>query len=205
MSAPFCNKRITSSLSPAAHAAKYTQSAENLILRSICLGCGGSRFVSDVSQRFNCSALLKRAELDRVSRDIIWSTLDSHSLARSLHLLAACCPHTISVHCRWRERSPVDEPRELLDSCLGYSWNARDRSVASERSDSERLHCATQRASLKTRNNLTPILRSATERPAAHTCSSSRGDAIIGYPLPHGTPTLPSVCAKTTRLLVGGY
>lgn len=70
MSAPFCSRRTTSSLSLAAHAARNTQSAENLILRAIWRGCAGSRFVSDCSQRFSCSARLNRAELERVSRDI---------------------------------------------------------------------------------------------------------------------------------------
>lgn len=74
MSAPFCSKRTTSSLSLAAHAARNTQSAENLILRATWRGCAGSRFVSDCSQRFSCSARLNRAELERVSRDIAPAT-----------------------------------------------------------------------------------------------------------------------------------
>lgn len=80
MSAPFWSRRTTSSLSPAAHAARNTQSAENLILRAICRGWAGSLFVSDCSQRLSCSALLKRAELERVSRDIVPVDLGSEPL-----------------------------------------------------------------------------------------------------------------------------
>ena len=75
MSAPFSSRRTTSSLSPAAHAARKTQSAENLILRAICRGSAGSLLVSDCSQRLSCSALLKRAELERVSRDMFQSRM----------------------------------------------------------------------------------------------------------------------------------
>lgn len=71
ISAPCCKSLYTSSLSPAAHAAKNTQPEEKLIFRDFCLGYTGSRFVSDSSHRFNCSALLKRAELVRVSIDMI--------------------------------------------------------------------------------------------------------------------------------------
>lgn len=71
ISAPCCKSLCTSSLSPAAHAAKNTQPEEKLIFRDFCFGWTGSRFVSDSSHRFNCSALLKRAELVRVSIDMI--------------------------------------------------------------------------------------------------------------------------------------
>lgn len=70
MSAPFSSSLSTSSLSPAAHAAKNTQPDENLTLRDLCFGDTGSRFVSDSSHLFSCSALLNRAEFDRVSRDM---------------------------------------------------------------------------------------------------------------------------------------
>lgn len=91
ISAPFWSKRTTSSLSPAAHAAKNTQSAENLILRATWRGWAGSRFVSDCSQRLSCSALLNRAELERLSTDIARNTHDRtrepyNHFARSLLL-----------------------------------------------------------------------------------------------------------------------
>lgn len=79
ISAPFWSKRTTSSLSPAAHAARNTQSAENLIFRATWRGWVGSRFVSDCSQRFSCSALLNRAELERLSRDIARKHARLHS------------------------------------------------------------------------------------------------------------------------------
>lgn len=74
MSAPFWSSRSTSSLSPEAHAAKNTHPDENFILRDFVLGETGSRFVSDWAQRFNCSALLKRAELERVSMDMLFNS-----------------------------------------------------------------------------------------------------------------------------------
>lgn len=80
ISAPFWSSRRTSSLSPAAHAAKNTQPDENFILRVFDLGETGSRFVSDCAQRFNCSALLKRAELERVSMDMLFNSSYHNSL-----------------------------------------------------------------------------------------------------------------------------
>jgi len=71
ISAPFASNCKTSSLSLAAHAAKNIQSVENLILRATWRDCTGSRFVSDCSQRFSCSALLNIAEVKRLSRGIV--------------------------------------------------------------------------------------------------------------------------------------
>lgn len=74
ISAPFWSSRRTSSLSPDAHAAKNTHPDENFILRVFVFGDTGSRFVSDCAQRFNCSALLKRAELERASMDMLFNS-----------------------------------------------------------------------------------------------------------------------------------
>lgn len=71
ISAPCCNNRYTSSLSPAAHAARNTHPDEKFILRDFCFGDTGSLFVSESSHLLSCSALLKRAEFERVSMDMI--------------------------------------------------------------------------------------------------------------------------------------
>lgn len=71
ISAPISSNLSTSSLSPAAHAAKKTQPEEKFTLRDLCLGDTGSRFVSDSSQRFSCSARFIRAEFVLLSRDIV--------------------------------------------------------------------------------------------------------------------------------------
>lgn len=71
ISAPCSTKRSTSSLSPAAHAARNTHPEENFTFCGRCRGAADARFVSESSQRFNCSARLNSAELDRVSIDIL--------------------------------------------------------------------------------------------------------------------------------------
>ena len=77
MSAPLPNSCFTSSLSPAAQAAKNTQPSLNPIRLFFDLGSPGSRKVSLSCHRFSCSALLIRAELERVSRDM--ATMNSPS------------------------------------------------------------------------------------------------------------------------------
>lgn len=80
ISAPTLSKRRTSSLSPAAQAAKNTHSNENWIFLALFLGVLASRFVSDSSQRFSCSARLNSAELERFSNDILLFLCDPRYL-----------------------------------------------------------------------------------------------------------------------------
>ena len=71
MSAPLPSNTFTSSLSPAAQAARNTQPSLNPILRDFLFGSLGSLKVSLSCHLFNCSALFMRAELDLVSRDML--------------------------------------------------------------------------------------------------------------------------------------
>ena len=71
MSAPLLINFSTSSLSEAAQAARKTHPSVNWILGSFLLGSVGSWLVLDSPQRFNCSALLKRAEEFRFSKEFI--------------------------------------------------------------------------------------------------------------------------------------
>ena len=49
---------------------KLRDNAHTWMRRDLCLGSHGSRNVSDSCHRLSCSARLKRADVDRVSRDI---------------------------------------------------------------------------------------------------------------------------------------
>ena len=89
MSAPLPSSCFTSSLSPAAQAAKNTQPSLNPIRLFLDLGSPGSRKVSLSCQRFSCSALLIRAELERVSRDM--ATINSKPSSPSSPLSASQC------------------------------------------------------------------------------------------------------------------
>ena len=119
MSAPFWRRRMTSSLSPAAHAARNTQSAENLIFRATWRGWAGSRFVSDCSHRLSCSARLKRAELDLVSRDIAPKSRRNHSVTYN-HFAIVSSLHT----------SEVSEPRETTSIHWARFPSLKRRSAA---------------------------------------------------------------------------
>ena len=70
MSAPLPSSCFTSSLSPAAQAAKNTQPSLNPIRLFFDRGSPASRKVSLSCHRFSCSARLISAELERVSRDM---------------------------------------------------------------------------------------------------------------------------------------
>ena len=77
ISAPFPTNRSTSSLSAAAHAAKKTHPSVNCTLDFLALPVlvvllsEDSLDVSDSCQRLSCSARLNRADVDRVSNDVI--------------------------------------------------------------------------------------------------------------------------------------
>ena len=70
MSAPLPSSCFTSSLSPAAQAAKNTQPSLNPIRLFFDRGSPASRKVSLSCHLFSCSARLISAELERVSRDM---------------------------------------------------------------------------------------------------------------------------------------
>ena len=75
MSVPLEIRFLTSSLSPAAQAARNTQPSLNPILLFLRFKSPGSRNVSLSCHRFNCSALFIRAELDLVSSDMLAAEL----------------------------------------------------------------------------------------------------------------------------------
>ena len=92
MSVPLEIRFLTSSLSPAAQAARNTQPSLNPILLFLRFKSPGSRNVSLSCHRFNCSALFIRAELDLVSSDMLAAELDcppaeAGLVARSHHLV----------------------------------------------------------------------------------------------------------------------
>ena len=72
ISAPRFNSLSTSSLSEAAHAAKKTQPSVNWILWDFRFGSEGWVLVSLSLHRFNCSALLNKAEELRFSNEVIF-------------------------------------------------------------------------------------------------------------------------------------
>lgn len=111
MSAPFCSSRSTSSLSPAAHAAKNTQPDENFILRVLDFGDTGSRFVSDWAHRFSCSALLNRAELERVSIDMLFNQRPDTALPIRL---SARQKTTV----RWLDQSKINQAGIIKSRCI---------------------------------------------------------------------------------------
>ena len=95
MSVPLEIRFLTSSLSPAAQAARNTQPSLNPILLFLRFKSPGSRNVSLSCHRFNCSALFIRAELDLVSSDMLAAELgcppaEAGLVARSHHLVAEC-------------------------------------------------------------------------------------------------------------------